>query len=96
MKFIFGRISSDWFNGWGILLLVSVLALPLLTPRVYASDEIKYFSILRSVVFDRDLHFENEYQHFIEQDPVAHAGLVPFTFLKISYFWGSFSNYLSV
>jgi len=78
MKFIFGRISSDWLNGWGILLLVSVLALPLLTPRVYASDEIKYFSILRSVFFDRDLHFENEYQHFIEQDPVAHAGLVPF------------------
>jgi len=60
------------------LALVAVLALPLFTPRVYASDEIKYFAGLRSAYFDHDLHYENEYAYFIGRDPVAHAGLRPF------------------
>lgn len=55
-----------------------MLALPLFTPRVYASDEIKYFAALRSIYFDRDVHYANEYAYFIERDPVAHAGLRPF------------------
>ena len=41
------------------------------------ADEIKYFASLRSVYFDGDIHYENEYAYFIERDPVAHAGLVP-------------------
>ena len=58
--------------------MVAVLALPLFTPRVYGADEIKYFAALRSVYFDRDLHYANEYAHFIGRDPVAHAGLRPY------------------
>jgi hypothetical protein len=57
---------------------VALLALPLFTPRLYAADEIKYFVHLRSMYFDGDLQFANEYEHFIERDPEAHAGLVPF------------------
>ena len=68
----------EWWQEWGVLALVAVLALPLFTPRVYASDEIKYFAQLRSVYFDHDLHYENEYAYFIGRDPVAHAGLRPF------------------
>ena len=36
-----------------------------MTPRIYASDEIQYFSYLRSLWFDRDVSFENEYQLFL-------------------------------
>ena len=68
----------EWVQEWGALALVAVLALPLFTPRVYASDEIKYFAALRSVYFDHDLHYENEYAYFVSRDPVAHAGLRPF------------------
>ena len=72
----------QWVGGWRewrVLVLVAVLALPLFTPRIYASDEIKYFAALRSVYFDGDLHYANEYAHFIERDPVAQAGLRPFS-----------------
>ena len=73
------RIALNvWGQEWGALALVAVLALPLFTPRVYASDEIKYFAGLRSVYFDHDLHYENEYAYFVGRDPVAHAGLRPF------------------
>ncbi len=49
-----------------LLVLVSafVLSLPAVTPRIYASDEIQYFSYLRSLWFDHDVSFENEYQYF--------------------------------
>ena len=68
---------GGWWREWGVLCVVSLLALPLFTPRLYSSDEIKYFVALRSLYFDHDLNYENEYAHFIERDPVAHAGLVP-------------------
>lgn len=70
--------STEWVQEWGALALVAVFALPLFTPRVYASDEIKYFAGLRSVYFDHDLHYENEYAYFLSRDPVAHAGLRPY------------------
>jgi hypothetical protein len=44
--------------------LLAVLTLPAVTARIYASDEVEYFAFLRSLAFDRDLSFENEYQHF--------------------------------
>ena len=65
------------FGEWGLLVLVGVVSLLLFTPRIYGADEIKYFAPLRSVYFDGDIHYENEYAYFIERDPVAHAGLVP-------------------
>jgi hypothetical protein len=51
-----------------ILLIVALfaLSLPAVTPRIYASDEVQYFSYLRSLWFDRDVSFENEYQHFYD------------------------------
>jgi hypothetical protein len=45
-----------------------VLMLPAVTPRIYASDEIQYFSYLRSLWFDHDMSFENEYRHFYERN----------------------------
>jgi hypothetical protein len=55
-----------------------LVSLALFTPRIYGADEIKYFAPLRSVYFDGDLHYENEYAYFIERDPVAQAGLIPY------------------
>jgi len=66
------------FGEWGILVLLGLVSLVLFTPRIYGADEIKYFAPLRSLYFDGDLHYENEYAHFIELDPVAQAGLVPY------------------
>ena len=54
------------------------MALPLFTPRIYASDEIKYFVPLRSMYFDGDIHYENEYAYFVALDPVANADMVLF------------------
>lgn len=46
------------------LVLVFLALLPLSTPRIYATDEVQYYAYLRSVYFDRDLDFRNEYQYF--------------------------------
>ena len=70
-----------WLPGWlrrmdrGLLalLIVFIVTLPLFTPRIYASDEIKYFSYLHSIFFDRDVDFTNEYAHFYQSDPVKYA-----------------------
>ncbi|MDQ2809516.1 MAG: glycosyltransferase family 39 protein, partial [Chloroflexota bacterium] len=52
----------------GLLLLLLLLlgGLPLVTTRIYASDEIKYFAYLHSLAFDRDLDFTNDYGHWID------------------------------
>ncbi len=48
-----------------LLILVMFLGLlPLSTPRVVLSDEVQYYAYLRSVYFDGDLDFRNEYEHF--------------------------------
>ena len=49
-----------------LLICVFLLSLPAITPRLYSSDEVQYFSYLRSLWFDHDLSFENEYQHFYD------------------------------
>ncbi len=51
-----------------VLVSAFVLSLPAVTPRIYASDEIQYFSYLRSLWFDRDVSFENEYQYFFDRN----------------------------
>ena len=59
-----------------ILAIAFVISLPLVTPRIYASDEVQYFAYLRSLWFDHDVSFENEYQHFYDagvmRDPGFH------------------------
>ena len=63
-------------SGAGRLFLVALFlaTLPLVTPRLRASDEIEYFAYLRSAVFDRDLEFGNEYQHFYDENPQGLRG----------------------
>jgi hypothetical protein len=61
-------------RGRRVLTLLFLLTLPLVTPRIRAADEIQYYASLRSLVFDRDLDFGNEYLHFYERDPVGLAG----------------------
>jgi hypothetical protein len=43
-----------------------LLVLPLVTTRLYASDEIEHYAWLRSLAFDADVNFENEYQYFYD------------------------------
>jgi hypothetical protein len=63
------------------LAVLFVLTLPLVTPRIRGADEIEYFSYLRSLAFDRDVDFANEYSYFVDRDP---RGLAAFreTFLE--------------
>ncbi len=58
------------------MLVVALLALPLFTPRLYAADEIKYLVHLRSVWFDGDLHYANDYDLFMQRDPETFGWLV--------------------
>jgi hypothetical protein len=57
---------------WLVMAAIFVLSLPAVTPRLYASDEIEYFAYLRSLWFDQDLSFDNEYRHFYESG-IAHG-----------------------
>jgi len=52
---------------WLFLVCLFLLSLPAVTPRIYSSDEIQYFAYLRSLWFDRDLSFENEYRYFYDR-----------------------------
>ncbi|HET9369492.1 MAG TPA: hypothetical protein VFO19_04570 [Vicinamibacterales bacterium] len=56
------------------LSLAFVVTLPIVTKRLYASDEVQYFSWLRSVAFDRDADFDNEYRHFYDTGVVRTDG----------------------
>ena len=56
------------------LTLLFLLSLPAVTTRLYSSDEVQYFSYLRSLYFDRDVSFENEYRYFYEQNIAQSAG----------------------
>ena len=58
---------NDRRRRWLILVCLFVLSLPAVTTRLYSSDEIQYFSYLRSLSFDRDLSFENEYRYFYDR-----------------------------
>jgi hypothetical protein len=52
------------------------------TPKIRGADEIEYFSYLRSLVFDHDVEFGNEYEHFHAVDPRGLAGFKA-TFLDL-------------
>ena len=57
-----------------VLVLVFAASLPAVTPRLYASDEVQYFSYLRSLWFDQDVSFENEYRYFYDHNIARSAG----------------------
>jgi hypothetical protein len=50
----------------GVLFIVSIVVS---FPRVYATDEVQYYSWVRSLWFDHDVDFENEYHTFAERNP---------------------------
>jgi hypothetical protein len=64
-----------------VLVLLFAISLPAVTPRIHASDEIQYFAYLRSLWFDRDVSFENEYRHFYDRGIAATPGFAQ-TFLE--------------
>jgi len=72
----------DWIASRRWLLAAFAVTLPLVTPRIRGADEIEYFSYLRSIVFDGDLAFGNEYEHFYVRDPEGLAGFSE-TFLEL-------------
>jgi hypothetical protein len=61
-------------RGVALLGLCFVLLVPAITPRLYASDEVQYYSYLRSLWFDHDVSFENEYRYFYERGVARSAG----------------------
>ncbi len=74
--------SSDRSGRTALVLVLAFLAtLPGVTRRIYASDEIQYFAYLRSLWFDHDLSFENEYRYFYDTG-VARNELFRETFLE--------------
>ena len=67
----------------GTLLLLFACSLPAVTARLYSSDEVEYFSYLRSLWFDHDVSFENEYQYFYDHD-IAQSADFHETFLELT------------
>ena len=63
------RFCSSWRSAPEARALLAVaaiaaLTLPGVTRRIYASDEMQYVAFLRSLWFDRDVSFDNEYRQF--------------------------------
>lgn len=65
------QMTAFVLNDRGLLVLIALFALllPLATPRVYATDEVQYYVYLRSLRFDGDLDFANDYRRFAELNP---------------------------
>jgi hypothetical protein len=78
-----------------LLILVFIATLPVVTPRIYASDEALYFAYLRSLWFDHDLDFDNEYRHFYETGMVR-TPLFRDTFLASATATGRRINFATV
>ena len=76
----------------GTLLLLFACSLPAVTARLYSSDEVEYFSYLRSLWFDHDVSFENEYQYFYDHD-IAQSADFHQTFLELTTPAGRRINY---
>lgn len=73
-------LSSVRSLPWAVLTLLFLISLPAVTTRFYASDEIEYFAYLRSLYFDRDLSFDNEYRYFYDRN-IARAHFFKETFI---------------
>ena len=55
--------TTRWWRDKPLLALLAlfVVLAPLVTQRIYASDEIEYFAFTHSLFFDHDLDFSNDY-----------------------------------
>jgi len=74
------------------LIVLFTLSLPAVTARLYSSDEVQYFSYLRSLWFDHDVSFENEYQYFYDHQ-IAQSADFHRTFLELETAAGRRINY---
>lgn len=66
---MFGRLATAFrltVRELTLLLVLFAVSLPGVSLRLYASDEVQYYAYLRSLWFDRDVSFENEYRHFYD------------------------------
>jgi hypothetical protein len=68
---------------WILLVCLFLLSLPAVTTRIYSSDEIQYFAFLRSLWFDHDLSFEDEYRYFYDHGVARSEGFHE-TFLELT------------
>ena len=75
-----------------VLTLLFVCSLPAVTARLYSSDEVQYFSYLRSLWFDHDVSFENEYRYFYDHG-IAQSAAFHQTFLELQTPAGRRINY---
>ena len=75
-----------------LVALLFVCSLPAVTARLYSSDEVEYFSYLRSLWFDHDVSFENEYQYFYDHG-IAQSADFHHTFLELETPSGRRINY---
>ena len=61
------RVSRvTWRRPDVALAIAFLLTLPAVNTRIHVSDEIQNFSYLRSIWFDGDLSFDNEYRYFFD------------------------------
>src|SRR6266542_1316807 len=74
------------------LIVLFIASLPAVTTRLYSSDEVQYFSYLRSLWFDHDVSFENEYEYFYDHR-IAQSADFHRTFLEIETATGRRINY---
>jgi hypothetical protein len=77
------RVHTHYASDRGLLALIVIFValLPISTPRIYATDEVQYYVYLRSLYFDGDLDFRNEYAYFAAQgqqnnDPAIYNALL--------------------
>ena len=75
-----------------LLFALFIASLPAVTARLYSSDEVEYFSYLRSLWFDHDVSFENEYRYFYDHR-VAQTADFHQTFLELQTATGRRINY---
>lgn len=64
------RTGALWLLG------LFLLSLPLVTTRIYATDEVQYFAYVRSVLKDGDLRFENEFLALTEEGSIERSALL--------------------
>lgn len=91
------RGLSAWRRHAGELGLAALffVSLPAVTTRLYASDEIQYFAYLRSLWFDHDLSFDNEYRYFYDRG-IARAYNFHRTFLELETATGRRINFATI
>lgn len=80
---------------WAVVIVIGFCSIPAVTPRLYASDEIQYFAYLRSLWFDQDLSFDNEYRYFYDRGIATAYGFEE-TFLELQTETGRRINFATI